>query len=643
MTDRDRFLPDDFQPHIPADRSLPEITVKAVILGVIINALLTAANVYLGMNAGMTITASIPAAVLAMSAFYFIGGNILEGNVVQTMVASGSGMAGGILFSYTGMYFLGGHQFSALNLTVLALIGGSLGILFMIPMREYLIVEKHHKLPYPEGIAAADVLKAGEVEAAEQQSDKPGNKTDGGEGLKLVSVGFLISGVYVWIQSGFGAFAKSLNYSFNISSLSGFSMGIQLKPSLFAVGYIIGPKIAMWTFAGGILSWMVLIPLLITGDMVPQEAVGKSLAKQADAVWSSHIRYVGAGMMLTGGLYRIFLMRGIMLRAVKAAVTSFTEVAQKSDESRISKDISMKFVLIGAVVSIIALFFTPKLGIIGAFITVFAAFLFVAVSAYIVGLVGMSSNPASGMIIATVVVTALVMKAIGVTDPATVLIVATPVAAAIGLSGDLSQDLKTGLIVGSTPRSLQIAQFIGVVIGALLIGFILDFYNEAFTIGSEALPAPQAKLMATVSSGVLEGSAEWGMMFLGLVLAIMIILLDIPVLPVAVGAYLPIANAAPIFVGGILKGGVDRYLDTKGYGQELKDKIEMRGRIVAAGYIAGGAIIGGVLIGALKIIDAGLPFHYFKIPGGDIGSIIMFGILVVLLVWASASDGIADK
>ncbi|GAA0306927.1 hypothetical protein GCM10009066_20870 [Halarchaeum salinum] len=370
----------------------------------------------------------------------------------------------------------------------------------------------------------------------------------------------------------------------------------------------IGPKIAGYVFGGGLIAWLMLIPMLITGGFAP-EAADAGLMAQANAVWDQYIRYVGAGAMIVGGFHAIISMRKTITDALGTAAAELRGSANTSPSSqkRTQRDLSMKFVGGGALLVMLALVVLPQVqvGLIGGVIAVIAAFLFVAVSAYLVGVVGSSSNPVSGMAVATILIAALAMKSTGVTDPVVVLVTASVVAIAAAVAGDTSQDLKTGYLLGATPRKQQIAQLVGITISAVFSGAVLYFFNQAYGIGSSTIPAPQAGMMALISEGVLTGTAQWGMILIGAVFACVLILMRIPVLPFAVGIYLPITLATPIFLGGLIRGGVDRYVtrvdDKDGTRAE---ETTYRGRIVAAGLITGEAIM-GIVIGGLYITGVG--------------------------------------
>ncbi|SFS92798.1 OPT family oligopeptide transporter [Halostagnicola kamekurae] len=633
QTTTERAQRDGPAPTVPAGKSIAELTIKAVLIGLALNVVLLTANMYLGMRSGMTISASIPAAVISMGVFYAlrnvgIGGTILENNIVQTMTSAGEALAAGVIFTIAGVTYLD-QSIDIAETASVAVLGGLLGVLFMIPMRRYLIVEKHEELPYPEGTACADVLEAG---------------SEGKGGIKLISLGFLSSFVYMWLANGMAAFRTTIQTAFSVGQTRGFAIGGDFTPALIGVGYIIGPKIAGYVFGGGLLAWMMLIPLLITGGFVPEANANAALMAQANAVWENYIRYVGAGAMLVGGFYAILSMTGTIRDAVGTAVAELRGSAATAtgQRRRTQRDLPMKLVVVGAAVIALALVALPQVqvGLLGGVIAVIAAFLFVAVSAYLVGVVGSSSNPVSGMAIATILIAALALKSTGVTDPVVVLVTASVVAIAAAVAGDTSQDLKTGYLLGATPRKQQIAQIIGIGISALFAGWVLSFFHQAYGIGSNTIPAPQAGTMALLSEGVLTGTAQWGMILIGAVFAIVLILMNVPVLPFAVGIYLPITLATPIFLGGLLRAGIDKYVAWKGDPDgSAAEQTTYRGRIIAAGLITGEAIM-GIVIGALYIrgigTETGVPYPL----GLDAGTQTILGVVALVALLGIFMGGV---
>lgn len=616
---------DDHDPHVSADESTLELTVKAVVIGLALNVVMLTANTYLGLRSGLTISASIPAAVISMGIFYGldqlgISGTILENNIVQTMTSAGEALAAGVIFTIAGVVFLG-EAIDPVTTAVVAFLGGVLGVLFMIPMRRYLIVEKDAELPYPEGRACADVLTAGE------------RGSEGG--IWLISGGFGVGALYMWLADGMGAFVTTLQGAFSVGGTRGFSIGGDFTPALVGVGYIIGPRVAAYIFGGGLVAWMMLIPLLITGGYVPAETANAPLLEQANAVWSDYVRYVGAGAMIVGGLYAILSMWRTIADAAGLAARELRGTVETASRLRTQRDLPMGVVVVGAVLVIIAMVLVPqvRVGPLGGIIATLAAFLFVAVSSYLVGIIGSSSNPVSGMTVATILFAALAMNYVGVDNPVVVLITASVVCIAAAVAGDTSQDLKTGFLLGATPRSQQIAQLIGIALSALFAGWVLLFFNQAYGIGSNALPAPQAQIMALISESVLTGTANWGMILIGAVFGIVLLMMEVPVLPFAVGLYLPITLATPIFAGGLLRGVVDYWATRQENSEAVVEHTTYRGRIVAAGLIAGEALM-GVFLGGLRVLGYGSPpLAVFDVSTGTqtlLGAIAVIALLAFI-------------
>ncbi len=592
-------LPKDFNPFVKAHEALPELTVKAIIAGIFLCIIMTASNAYLGMKAGMTVSASIPAAVISMSVFYAIRklgfrATVLENNIVQTITSAGESLAAGVIFTVVGVIYLGG-EIDLLSTTLVALFGGTLGVLFMIPMRQYLIVKEHGVLPYPEGTACADVLKTGEK---------------GGYGALLIFIALFFGFVYTWLYKGIRLFKETFEFGISLGSKKGFVLGGEFTPALVGVGYIIGPKISALVFGGGLLSWLVIIPILLAMGF----GEGDNLVDSAYFVWDKYIRYIGAGTMLVGGVWALIEMRKTITSSVKAVLSGLK--GHSKDVSRVTADMAIWKVAVGIIVCVVAIAAVPqiKVGIGGSVISVTAAFLFVAVSAYLVGVVGSSSNPISGMTLATILVAALIMRYGGVTDPAIVLMTAAVVCIAAATAGDTAQDLKTGFLLGATPWKQQYAQLIGVVVSSLIIGVVIVALHKAYGIGPEGkLLAPQAGMMAEISKGVLTGAAKWDFIGIGAGLAVVMILLRIPVLPFAVGLYLPVTLGTPIMLGGILKWTLDKIYRNKGEAEG----INYRGSIVAAGLIAGEAIAGVALAGFFlnEKLEGFLNIFVVELPG----------------------------
>ncbi|MFJ7638501.1 OPT family oligopeptide transporter [Peribacillus sp. NPDC097206] len=586
-----------FVPYVSASKSLPELTVTAIILGIILAIVFGAANAYLGLLIGLTVSASIPAAVISMAILrgIFRRDSILENNIVQTMTTAGEAIGAGAVFTIPALFMWGMDVSQALILFIV-LTGGFLGVFMMVPLRQLLIVREHETLPYPEGTACAEVLKSGEK---------------GGSSAKLIGVGLVIGGVVKALGDGFKLFKTEVE-----TGITGFKnavVGLDAFPSLLGVGYIIGPRVAGQMIGGGLLAWVVLIPAISffgSGSSTPifpsEVPIGEL---DAWGIWDNYIRYIGAGAVATGGLITLiktlptlFSSAFATLRGVQA-----NKGQLKAGLIRTEKDIPAKFVWLGMLIVLLIIAFAPvtEVGIIGAVAIGIFGFLFVTVASRIVGIVGSSSSPTSGMTIATLLIVALIYKATGFTGMdgmIAVVTVAAIVCTALAVSGDVSQDLKTGYIVGGTPWKQQVAMMIGVVASAAVIGFTLVLMDNAYTMGSAELPAPKAALMKILAEGVLGGDLPWTLIFIGTAIAITLEFFGLNSLSVAVGIYLPVHTSAPIMIGGFVRYFVERFSKSK---EARKARVD-RGTLFASGLIAGESLI-GVLIAVLIAVGVKVP------------------------------------
>ena len=584
-----------FKPFISAEQQLPELTIKAIIPGIFLGIIFGVATVYLGLKVGLTVSASIPIAVLAISFFKKWGkATILESNMVQTIGSAGESVAAGVVFTVPALLFLeGGRQyFEYFQIFVLALIGGFLGVLFMIPLRRALIVKEHGNLPYPEGTACADVLIAGEK---------------GGDLAGKVFLGLGIAFMYKASMSIFGLWKEVPAFIFKKqSALPNGTINGEITPELLGVGYIIGPRIAGVMVAGGVLSWLVLIPLITLigeGLTVPfaPETVKLISDMSPDEIWSRYIRYIGAGAVTFGGIITLIKSLPTIVNAFRDSLKDFKLQGKSNERSesipRTEKDLPLYFVLIGSGVLLVLMMVLPNLptNFFSALLILVFGFFFVTVSSRIVGLIGSSSNPVSGMTIATLMATALIFLGIGWTDSAyqsVALVVGSMVCIAAANAGATSQDLKTGYLLGATPWRQQIGLLIGVLASVVAIGFTLLLLERTLGIGEATaahpnpLPAPQATLMATVIKGLLDQQLPWGLVIAGMGIAAMVELCGISSLAFAVGAYLPLSTTSPIFMGGLIKLIADKL-------NKKKDDSEIGpGALFSSGLIAGGALTG---------------------------------------------------
>lgn len=544
-----------FKPFIPSEKIMPELTVVSVILGLLLAVVFGAANAYLGLRVGMTISASIPAAVISMGIVRIIlrRNSILENNMVQTIGSAGESLAAGAIFTIPALFMWAAEnpEVSApsfWNITIIALLGGILGVLFMIPLRAALIVEEHGTLPFPEGTACAEVLLAGE---------------EGGEKSKVVFSGLGIAALYKFITDGIKLFPSEIQW--NIKSLkTGF--GMDVLPALTGVGYICGLKISSYIFAGGILGWFVLIPLItlfgIDNLIAPGTAAISELGPSG--IWSSYIRYIGAGAVAAGGIISLVKSLPMIIKTFSKAIKGLGKGNTGNTTLRTERDLPMQVVLAGSLVIALIIWILPSIPVnfVGGLLIVVFGFFFATVSSRMVGIVGSSNNPISGMIIATLLISTGILKASGITGyqgMASAICIGTIVSIVSAMAGDTSQDLKTGYIIGATPVKQQIGEILGAVISALAIAGIMYLLNSAWGFGSPELPAPQGTLMKLVVEGVMGGTLPWGLIFCGMGVAVVLEILRLPVLPFAVGLYLPIYLSTPIYIGGIIRWITEKF------------------------------------------------------------------------------------
>lgn len=655
-------MPDkpDFKPYISAKDFIPEFTLKAIILGSIFGIIFGAATVYIGLKVGLTVSASIPIAVLAISIFKKLGkATILESNIVQTIGSAGESVAAGVVFTIPALLFLTGgiDYFRYFQIFVLALVGGLLGVLFMVPLRRSLIVKEHKTLPYPEGTACADVLIAGEK---------------GGKLAQKVYYGLGIAFLYKLLMSIIGLWKDVPTYIFSRkSALPNGTINGEITPELLGVGYIIGPRISGIMVAGGVLSWIVLIPLItiigdaLSGPLLPETE--KLISQMSPSeIWNKYIRYIGAGAVTFGGIITLLKTLPTILSAFRDSVSDFkkSRSGDKEVKSRTERDLPMTVVIIGSILLVFFMTLIPNIptNFLSALMIVVFGFFFVTVSSRIVGLIGASSNPISGMTIATLMAVSLIFVGVGWTGDfyqPIALVVGSIVCIASAIAGATSQDLKTGYLVGATPYKQQIGLIIGVLISVVAIGFTLLLLERTLGIGNvtaehpHPLPAPQATLMATVIKGLLSQNLPWGLVITGMGIALVVELCGVNSLAFSVGAYLPLSTTTPIFFGGMIKWFVDRKKKTENEDSEIGP-----GALFSSGLIAGGAITGilvAVLIGTNAGTDsAGNPVSVMERINtglaesmgleGDLISILMFFSLgYLLLKFASKKNKTIDS
>lgn len=619
----------EFKPYVPADKVMPEITVASVIIGVLLAVLFGGANAYLGLRVGMTVSASIPAAVISMGIIRVImrRDSILENNMVQTIGSAGESVAAGAIFTLPALFMWAAEEGSAMpslvEIALIALVGGILGVLFMIPLRSALIVQEHGKLPYPEGQACAEVLVAGE---------------EGGAKAGTVFAGLGIAAVYKFIADGLKVFPSEVDFS--IKGYKGSGIGGDVLPALLGVGYICGPKVSSYLLAGGTVAWFLIMPLIAMfgGDAVIAPATVPVSELGTWGMWSNYVRYIGAGAVAAGGIMSLIKSLPLIVKTFSQAMKGYGKKADGT-ESRLTKDLPMMAVVLGVGILAIAMWLIPAIpvSLLGAIIIIVFGFFFATVSSRMVGLVGSSNNPVSGMAIATLLIASAILKAtgvVGMTGMIAAISIGSVICIIAAIAGDTSQDLKTGYLVGATPYKQQIGELIGVVVSALAVGGVLYLLNAAWGYGSAELPAPQATLMKMVVEGVMGGNLPWALVFAGVAIAIVVEILGIPVLPFAVGLYLPIHLSTPMMVGGLIRLYFEK---KKGLSEEeRKDKTD-KGILYSSGLIAGEGLV-GILLAVFAIIPvgAGTLGDAINLSGsinlGNIGGIIFFVLLCATLV-----------
>ncbi|MBQ2841421.1 MAG: oligopeptide transporter, OPT family [Clostridia bacterium] len=619
-----------FKPYIPASKVTPELTVTSVVMGIILAVVFGAANAYLGLRVGMTVSASIPAAVIAMGVIRVImrKNSILESNIVQTTGSAGESLAAGAIFTLPALYLWAAEgkmeKPGLVEITLIALLGGLLGVFFMVPLRNALIVKEHATLPYPEGTACAEVLLAGE---------------NGGSSASTVFAGMGFAAFFKLVIDGLKAVPGEI--SFRIKGYAG-EIGTQIYPAVMSVGYICGPRISSYMFGGGILSWLVLIPMIVlfgeTLVLYPGDApIGEMFAQGgASAIWSSYIRYIGAGALAAGGIISLIKSLPLIIRTFRDAVKGMKGGNDVGSE-RTNQSISMKIVLIAIAVLTILVWLVPAIpvSLIGAAIVVIFGFFFATVSSRMVGLVGSSNNPVSGMAIATLLIATVILKITGDTGShgmRAAIAIGSIICIVAAIAGDTSQDLKTGYLLGATPKKQQVGEILGVVAAALAIGGTLNLLDSAWGFGGDQLAAPQATLMKMIIEGVMDGNLPWGLVFIGVFIAIVVEIIGIPVLPFAIGVYLPVQLNACIMVGGLVRLAVDKMKKP----EEDKKRITNDGILFCSGMIAGEGLVGILLavlavFGVDKFIDiSGL----LNLPEGvaKAAGLVVFGLVILSLL-----------
>lgn len=635
-----------FKPFIPAEKIVPEFTATSIIIGVILAVLFGGANAYLGLRVGMTVSASIPAAVISMGIIRVIlhRESILENNIVQTIGSAGESVAGGAIFTLPAMFMWmkewGQGAPSLIEIALIALCGGVLGVLFMVPLRSALIVKEHGVLPYPEGTACAEVLLAGE---------------EGGAKAGTVFAGLGIAALYKFIADGLKLFPSEVHYE--VTAYKGSGIGMDILPALAGVGYICGPRISSYMLAGGVTSWFVLMPLIALFGIDTILFPGKVPIAQMDSfsIWTNYIKYIGAGAVAAGGIISLIKSLPLIVRTFAQAMSSYRNKGENSG-LRTEQDMNMGVILVLIVITILFIWLFPPIPVtlIGAICIAVFGFFFATVSSRLVGLVGSSNNPISGMAIATLLISTILLKSTGSSGQSGMMgaiAIGSVICIIAAIAGDTSQDLKTGYIVGATPRKQQYGELIGVVVSAIAIGGVLYLLDSAWGYGSARLPAPQAMLMKMVVEGVMDGNLPWTLVFVGAGIGIMVEILGIPVLPFAVGLYLPIHLSTPIMVGGLIR----LWFEKRKFKSEKARKATINsGVLYMSGMIAGEGLVGILLaifavIPVKKLADGTsinlgnvIDLSARGISIGQIGGLIVFILLLLTVlkftIWRKSAE-----
>ena len=618
---------ENFKPYVPADKITPEFTITSIVMGIILAVVFGAANAYLGLRVGMTVSASIPAAVISMGVIRVImkKDSILESNMVQTIGSAGESLAAGAIFTLPVLFLWAKDGImdspSLVEIALIALCGGILGVLFMVPLRNALIVKEHGVLPYPEGTACAEVLLAGE---------------EGGASAKSVFAGMGLAAVFKFLVDGIKVIPGVITAPIKALKTE---LSAEVYPALIGVGYICGIKIASYMFAGGLIGWFVLIPAIVTfgGDTVlypgTDTIANMYAAGGAGAIWSSYIRYIGAGAVAAGGILSLIKSLPLIVNTFVDAIKGM-KGSKSNSTLRTNQDLDMRIIGIGVLVMILTIWLVPVIPVtlLGAILIVVFGFFFATVSSRMVGLVGSSNNPVSGMAIATLLFATICLKVTGDTGVhgmGGAIAIGSIICIVAAMAGDTSQDLKTGYILGATPKKQQIGELIGSVVSALAIGGVLILLNSAWGFGTTELSAPQATLMKMIIEGVMDGNLPWALVFIGVFIAIVVEILGISVLPVAIGLYLPLELSTTIMIGGLIRW----YVDKKKGSKKTDDADD--GILFCSGMIAGEGLV-GIILAILAVAGVADKLNLSGVLNtGLIGGIVLTVIMVACVLKAA--------
>ena len=610
-----------FKPYIPAEKVTPEMTATSIIMGILLSVIFGAANAYLGLRVGMTVSASIPAAVISMGVIRVLmkKNSILESNMVQTIGSAGESLAAGAIFTMPALFLWAKDGLcdkpGIVEITLIALCGGILGVLFMVPLRNALIVKEHATLLYPEGTACAEVLLACE---------------EGGANASTVFSGMGLAAVFKFIVDGLGAIPADIAVVFK--SFKG-ALGVEAYPALLSVGYIVGPKTASYMFSGSMIGWMVIIPLIcLFGENIwlYPAAAGVTVSELyaaggAGAIWSTYVKYIGAGAIATGGIISLIKSLPLIVSTFRDSMKSL-KGGSAEGTARTDKDLPMPLILGGILAIILIIWLAPAVPVnpLGALLIVIFGFFFSTVSARMVGMVGSSNNPVSGMTIATLLIATMVLKAsgkVGIEGMIGSMAIASIICICAAIAADTSQDLKTGFLLGATPIKQQIGELIGVIASGLAIGGVLYLLDSAWGYGGAEVPAPQASLMKMIVEGIMGDNLPWNLVFVGVFLALTFEILRVPVMPFAIGLYLPVYLTTTIMIGGVIRALMDA---RKNVDDKTKEEQSTNGTLFCAGMIAGEGLVGIVLaILAVFGISTKIALNL-----GNVGGVVLMAIMV---------------
>lgn len=611
---------EDYIPYVSTTEVVPEATGYSIIMGILFAAVFAAANTYLGLKVGLTISAGIPGAILATGLLksIFKRNSILEANYVASLAAVGESIAGGIIFVLPAIILIG-FDLSISTVAIVTIIGGFMGVYFVTPVRKYLIVEEHGNLIYPESMAQAEVLV---------------NSSQGGEGFKSVLKGLGVGFGYKFLSGGLGLWNETSSYT--ITSYQGAVIGMDTLASLMGVGFIVGTKTSVLMFGGSVIAWLGLIPLIKFFGSFSTIAIFPSdmliVDMNAKEVWENYIRYIGAGAVAAGGFFSLAKSLPTIITSFKQAMGGFGKGSKSED--RINQDAPIIWLLAAAILGFLLTWLIPSLnsGPVGAALAVLFSFFFAVVSARMVGVIGASNNPVSGMTIATLLVIASVYRAMGQTGTEGMrmaLLASGIVCVAVAVAGGVGQSLKATFILGGTPKKIQHGMFIALAVASIIAGATVLLLSNAYGIGSAEVTAPQATLMRLIVEGIMIGQLPWTLVIIGIMIAVFCALASLPILPVALGLYLPISLNSAIFFGGIVRNLVDNKF--KENELDMNTAVE-RGTLIASGLVAGDALT-GIVIGIFAALNIKTNFLAGIIPSEGIRNLVSIGIFVLLAIW----------